>query len=205
MAEPDPTPLAEFLRERDVACPVCSYNLRGVKAETCPECGHRLTLSVQTAASPHGWTAFLVLAFGWLLLASTMNTIRNSRLIWGYATLPTHTPMGVLPPAPGDVLQIDPSTAITPSGPGGPTLGSVVWPAWYEFVPGEFWFRLVWGACLLVVALVGMTLTLRATQTRAGRSRLTAASLHGLARLALIAFGIYAGTHVYWFLEEMLY
>jgi hypothetical protein len=37
--------LARFLAERDVACPGCSYNLRGLNAARCPECG--LALSVR--------------------------------------------------------------------------------------------------------------------------------------------------------------
>lgn len=201
MADPDSTPLAEFLHERDIACPVCSYNLRGVKASACPECGHALTLSVQPAGSPHGWTAFLVLAFGWLLLASTMNTIRNTTIIRGYATLPTYTPMGVLAPQPPGTLMVEPD----PAASGAQAMGTIAWPEWYQFVPGEIWFRLVWGISLLIAAAIGMALTLRATQTRAGRASLCKGSLSRLSRFALLTFAIYAGTHVYWFLEEMLY
>lgn len=202
-ADPPPTPLAEFLHERDVVCPVCAYNLRGVKAAACPECGHALALSVQTASSPHGWTAFLVLAFGWLLLASTMNTIRNIVIIRGYATLPTNTPVRFrsLTPPPSETLLVDP---VPSSGPM-PAAQDVAWPQWYEFVTGETWFRVGWSATLLIAAAVGMVLTLRATQTRAGRARLRAGSLSRLARFAMLTFAIYAGTHAYWFLEEMMY
>ncbi len=38
--------LRVFLAERDVACPNCGYNLRGLKGDTCPECSQRLVLSV---------------------------------------------------------------------------------------------------------------------------------------------------------------
>ncbi len=38
--------LVGYLAERDVPCPLCSYNLRGLRAESCPECNHRLTLRV---------------------------------------------------------------------------------------------------------------------------------------------------------------
>src|SRR5689334_19824800 len=38
--------LLEFVRERDVKCPCCSYNLRNLTTPVCPECRHALTLSV---------------------------------------------------------------------------------------------------------------------------------------------------------------
>ena len=34
--------LAAYLAERDVACPGCGYNLRGVTGGVCPECGREL-------------------------------------------------------------------------------------------------------------------------------------------------------------------
>lgn len=43
----DVTALFDFLRERDVACPLCGYNLRGLQHQPrCPECGRELTLTV---------------------------------------------------------------------------------------------------------------------------------------------------------------
>lgn len=38
--------LRVFLPERDVACPNCGYNLKGLAGSTCPECSQRLVLSV---------------------------------------------------------------------------------------------------------------------------------------------------------------
>ena len=38
--------LIRWLEERDVACPICAYNLRDLKAVYCPECGGRLRLHV---------------------------------------------------------------------------------------------------------------------------------------------------------------
>ncbi len=35
-----------FLAHRDVPCPGCEYNLRGLTGETCPECGEALELRV---------------------------------------------------------------------------------------------------------------------------------------------------------------
>lgn len=49
-----------FLRDRDVVCPVCRYNLRGLSEPRCPECGHELRLRIGVADFSMGpWiTAF---------------------------------------------------------------------------------------------------------------------------------------------------
>jgi hypothetical protein len=39
--------LEQFLAERDVVCPSCAYNLRGLKSDRCPECGDVLELSLR--------------------------------------------------------------------------------------------------------------------------------------------------------------
>jgi hypothetical protein len=36
--------LVSYLSEQDAACPSCRYNLRGVRAAACPECGRALRL-----------------------------------------------------------------------------------------------------------------------------------------------------------------
>lgn len=36
----------EFLRNRDVDCPVCGYNLRNLSSPRCPECGETLELKI---------------------------------------------------------------------------------------------------------------------------------------------------------------
>jgi hypothetical protein len=38
--------LRDFLAQRDIACPVCSYNLRGLSRPVCPECSAPLHLRV---------------------------------------------------------------------------------------------------------------------------------------------------------------
>ena len=43
---PDAAMLQEFLRERDVTCPRCEYNLRNLIGSRCPECGDELVLRV---------------------------------------------------------------------------------------------------------------------------------------------------------------
>jgi hypothetical protein len=39
--------LIEYLAQRDIPCPSCKYNLRGLKENRCPECNQELVLSVQ--------------------------------------------------------------------------------------------------------------------------------------------------------------
>lgn len=39
--------LEVFVAERDVACPGCGYNLRGLRGRHCPECGLEVRLGVQ--------------------------------------------------------------------------------------------------------------------------------------------------------------
>ena len=53
--------LIDYLALRDVACPVCKYNLRGLTQPRCPECGRQLELSVRATDGPLGlWIAALV-------------------------------------------------------------------------------------------------------------------------------------------------
>jgi hypothetical protein len=42
----DADALVSFLRERDAACPLCRYNLRGLTSTRCPECGRELELRI---------------------------------------------------------------------------------------------------------------------------------------------------------------
>jgi hypothetical protein len=45
-AADDAAALVAFVRERDVECPLCRYNLRGLMTPRCPECGRELRLSI---------------------------------------------------------------------------------------------------------------------------------------------------------------
>jgi hypothetical protein len=55
--------LRAYLRDRDVACPVCRHNLRGTAHFACPECGGRLDLHVTSMDMPHRWWVACLLAF----------------------------------------------------------------------------------------------------------------------------------------------
>lgn len=46
--------LREFLAARDVECPACRYNLRGLTTDRCPECNLELALAVRLAVPRMG-------------------------------------------------------------------------------------------------------------------------------------------------------
>lgn len=48
-SDTDESSLRAFLSSRDVPCPGCGYNLRGLPSEVCPECRQVLRLTVQLA------------------------------------------------------------------------------------------------------------------------------------------------------------
>jgi len=41
---PPPVSLPELLRDRDIHCPNCRYNLRNLTTNCCPECGQELSI-----------------------------------------------------------------------------------------------------------------------------------------------------------------
>ena len=43
--------LVEYLSDRDINCPNCQYNLRGLSSDSCPECGRKVQLYVAPAAN----------------------------------------------------------------------------------------------------------------------------------------------------------
>lgn len=56
--------LAAWLTNNDAACPVCSYNLRGLGLPRCPECSAPLHLCVGSDHLIAGPWVFAVLSFG---------------------------------------------------------------------------------------------------------------------------------------------
>ncbi len=67
--------LEAYLAERDVPCPSCAYNLRGVRTGKCPECGRTLSLLEHRTidSTPH--------LFGLVVLYGLMGS-----LIWEIAS-----------------------------------------------------------------------------------------------------------------------
>ena len=68
-AEPDELEsqlLKSLLTARDIACPVCGYNLRAIVSANCPECGAKLDLRIGSVDLKLGaWlVALLALAVG---------------------------------------------------------------------------------------------------------------------------------------------
>jgi hypothetical protein len=60
-ATSDEAALLDYLRGRDVGCPLCNYNLRGLTSCRCPECGHELRLGVGLVEPRIGaWVTCLV-------------------------------------------------------------------------------------------------------------------------------------------------
>lgn len=56
--------LLEYVADRDVACPSCTYNLRGLTTSRCPECGRELKLSVGLAQTYlRAWVLLLFAVF----------------------------------------------------------------------------------------------------------------------------------------------
>src|SRR4051812_17017234 len=51
-AEPRDPALEIYLASRDIPCPKCGYNLRGLTSSTCPECRYRLEFMLRPRG---GW------------------------------------------------------------------------------------------------------------------------------------------------------
>ncbi|MBY0307217.1 MAG: hypothetical protein K2Q09_00600 [Phycisphaerales bacterium] len=83
--QPDPH-LRAFLADRDEPCPACTYNLRGLATDRCPECNRELVLQLRLAEPRLGeWIAaiaavaamlgFNAMIFGWFLLEMTQRRV----------------------------------------------------------------------------------------------------------------------------------
>jgi len=70
-----PSPMiVEFLRDADVACPTCQYNLRDTTVDRCPECGTVIRLEVAGSVAGAAWwlAAAMGVATGLLMLLLTV-------------------------------------------------------------------------------------------------------------------------------------
>lgn len=85
----DDARLIEFLRGRDVACPVCGYNLRGIQDSRCPECAEQLTIGVHRAdLDLYSWYIGLIPLSGglfWSVLSLILRvTVLLDEFAWAY-------------------------------------------------------------------------------------------------------------------------
>ena len=65
--------LRTFLAERDVSCPGCGYNLRGLAGGACPECNQELVLRVNLVEPRMG---------AWIAVMSGLLAGSGASLIW---------------------------------------------------------------------------------------------------------------------------
>jgi len=101
----DEAAVVDYLRERDVECPLCRYNLRGLSSSRCPECGRELRLGVWLAEPRQAaWVTGLVplllaagigvlfliavIMHGW---PSTESDVLNLALMYFITALPLST------------------------------------------------------------------------------------------------------------------
>ena len=89
-AAPDPL-LLEYVRDRDVACPVCGYNVRNLTTPRCPECGEQLALHLAPVEPKLGlWLAMLVP----LLLGAGLGLLFI--ILWSFKGSPSRREMPVI-------------------------------------------------------------------------------------------------------------
>lgn len=76
--------LLSFVRDRDVLCPLCGYNLRNLTRARCPECREELALAVSARNLRFGWFLatitpglFSGIAAGFLLIPMIGTTIAS--------------------------------------------------------------------------------------------------------------------------------
>lgn len=76
--------IAVFLAGRDVPCPRCGYNLRGLERARCPECERPLTLRVEPAEPPRGvFVAGLTGLVGGAAFSVAMGVHAVAADVWG--------------------------------------------------------------------------------------------------------------------------
>lgn len=140
--------LIGYLHGRDVPCPECGYNLRGLQGTECPECGQPVTIGRIKYHRPSPWTGSFVsgalgLICGFLVLLAVWPEVMN----WDVARRGE-------PPGVDDLRFV----ALL-----GSTLGMVVlaakWIDWSDEMPKRSarfrrsWVAACWLAPLLMVLL----------------------------------------------------
>ena len=92
MGDPSPNQaelLRAYLAGRDIPCPGCGYNLRGLTIQTCPECGLFLHWPLRKAGSSVGWRlglAAMICTYAALAVVA-LTTLLGNILVGGIAIL----------------------------------------------------------------------------------------------------------------------
>lgn len=208
---PSSEPLRLFLADRDVLCPGCGYNVRGIQDAMCPECGRQIELALKGPGRGRGWLLCVLLALGWVLTASAMNTTRTwtrvkqqaqPRSAWlQFGTLTTTTrnaapvttqigPGTVSITSRGSITLTQPAVGAQQTGWSG-----LVW----ANVPTQTWISLGWWSGLALLALGWLVFAIVRRQ-RFERDRLPRFTI----ATAFTLFGLYAGYHLVTFTQEFL-
>lgn len=89
--------LKQLLALREIPCPVCGYNLRGIESDKCPECGAKLDLRVGSSdlklglwiaailgvALPLGFGLIMTLLFSYMSLKEGLPGTRRVVTLFG--------------------------------------------------------------------------------------------------------------------------
>lgn len=78
--------LQQFLADRDVPCPHCGYNLRGLQASVCPECKHDLQLKLDGDFAAKRYLPMLYWLVGCMMLTASLTIIMTT---WYWITYST--------------------------------------------------------------------------------------------------------------------
>lgn len=76
--------LRDYLSSGRPTCPSCRYNLHGVEASSCPECGWTLQLQLKPRLETVPHWLFGLMIYGWLAIMGIGGTIANADRFWNY-------------------------------------------------------------------------------------------------------------------------
>lgn len=78
--------LRAFLADRDVPCPHCGYNLRGLQAGVCPECKHDLQLRLDGDFAAKRYLPLLYWLICCMMLTASLTILMTAQYWINYST-----------------------------------------------------------------------------------------------------------------------
>ncbi len=85
-----------WLRDRDVRCPVCGYNLRQLTRPVCPECGNAFELAVASpSASRWTWPVIIGVLCGMLAFQLLAALVLVSKIVVGASLAALRVDLGL--------------------------------------------------------------------------------------------------------------